>query len=350
MKNSELTAGAAWMRGSIIPLKDAALPLNDWGLTRSDITYDVVPVIDGAFFRLDDYLDRFEASMTDMRLDPKLTRVEIKTALTEMVSATGLRSSYVSMVCSRGVPNVAGSRNPKDCENHFFAWCVPYVNIIHPDIAKNGASAWISETVKRIPEESVNPKNKNYHWGDLTKGLFEAKDNEAETVILVDHQDNITEGPGFNVFAVIKGKIVTSDHGVLEGISRKTILDICDELSIPIETRSLTKIEFMEADEIFLTTSSGGVVPITQVNDRIFSNNVPGEMSNKLKDCYWVWSQKEELRTEITYKEQKVITKSTAKNSITKTFNKIIWATFFIAIILILYVIYTEYPELIGLK
>ena len=70
MKNSELTAGAAWMKGSIIPLKDAALPLNDWGLTRSDITYDVVPVIDGAFFRLDDYLDRFEASMTDMRLDP----------------------------------------------------------------------------------------------------------------------------------------------------------------------------------------------------------------------------------------------------------------------------------------
>ena len=130
MKNTDLSLGAAWMKGKVIPLKDASLPLNDWGLTRSDITYDVVTVIDGAFFRLSDYLDRFEASMSDMRLDPKLNRTEIIVALTKMVAASGLKDSYVSMVCSRGVPSVPGSRNPKDCENHFFAWCIPYVNII----------------------------------------------------------------------------------------------------------------------------------------------------------------------------------------------------------------------------
>ena len=161
MKNTELSLGAAWMHGKIIPLRSASLPLNDWGLTRSDITYDVVPVINGAFFRLNDYLNRFEASMKDMRLDPKLSRSEIQKALTDMVSASGLRNAYVSMVCSRGVPKVAGSRNPKDCDNHFFAWCVPYVNIIKPEIAKEGASAWISNEVKRIPEDSVNPRNKN---------------------------------------------------------------------------------------------------------------------------------------------------------------------------------------------
>ena len=350
MKNTDLSLGAAWMKGKVIPLKDASLPLNDWGLTRSDITYDVVPVIDGAFFRLSNYLDRFEASMSDMRLDPKLNRTEIIVALTKMVAASGLKDSYVSMVCSRGVPSVPGSRNPKDCENHFFAWCVPYVNIIHPDIAKIGASAWISDTVKRIPEDSVNPKNKNYHWGDLTKGLFEAKDNDAETIILTDHQDNITEGPGFNVFAVINGIVVTSDRGVLEGISRKTILDICEELSIPTETRSVSKNEFMEADEVFLTTSSGGVVPITRINSRIFSNDVPGEMTIKLKDCYWVWSQKEELRTEINYKSTEKVAKPTVANSVTRTFNKLIWVTFIIALFVILYVIITEYPEFVGLQ
>ena len=349
MKNLDLSAGAAWMDGVVMPLKSASLPVNDWGLTRSDITYDVVPVLEGAFFRLSDYLDRFEASMADMRLDPKLSRAEITKALTDMVAATGLKNLYVSMVCSRGVPKIAGSRNPKDCENHFFAWCVPYVNIISPEIAINGASAWISSKVKRIPEDSVNPINKNYHWGDLTKGLFEAKDNNAETVILVNHQDNITEGPGFNVFAVIKGIVVTPDRGVLEGISRRTILDICEELSIPTEIRSLSQTEFMEADEIFLTTSSGGVVPITRVNDRIFSNNTPGEMSAKLKDCYWVWSQKEELRTEIGYKESKKHSKGTVTSQTTKTFNKLIWIAFFIALFVVLYVIYIDYPELIGL-
>ncbi|MDB4229709.1 aminotransferase class IV [Paracoccaceae bacterium] len=347
--SKELSKGAAWMRGKIMPIHEASLPLNDWGLTRSDITYDVVPVIDGAFFRLTDYLNRFEASMKDMRLDPKINRNDIQKALTDMVSKSGLRNSYVSMVCSRGVPNVAGSRNPKDCDNHFFAWCVPYVNIIKPEIAQNGASAWISDTVKRIPEDSVNPRNKNYHWGDLTKGLFEAKDNNAETVILVDHKDNVTEGPGFNVFAVKDGKILTSDHGVLEGISRQTILDICDELSLKKEVRPISREEFMEADEIFLTTSSGGVVPITKVNDRIFSNDAPGEMTVKLMDCYWNWTKNDNLRIEIPYNQENSNKASPIKSSISKTFNRLIWLMLMAAFLLVMYVIYTEYPELIGL-
>ena len=347
--SKDLSKGAAWMRGKIMPIHEASLPLNDWGLTRSDITYDVVPVIDGAFFRLTDYLNRFEASMKDMRLDPKINRNDIQKALTDMVSKSGLRNSYVSMVCSRGVPNVAGSRNPKDCDNHFFAWCVPYVNIIKPEIAQNGASAWISDTVKRIPEDSVNPRNKNYHWGDLTKGLFEAKDNNAETVILVDHKDNVTEGPGFNVFAVKDGKILTSDHGVLEGISRQTILDICDELSLEKEVRPISREEFMEADEIFLTTSSGGVVPITKVNDRIFSNDAPGEMTVKLMDCDWNCTKNDNLRIEIPYNQENSNKASPIKSSISKTFNRLIWLMLMAAFLLVMYVIYTEYPELIGL-
>ena len=347
--SKDLSNGAAWMRGKVIPIHEASLPINDWGLTRSDITYDVVPVVDGAFFRLTDYLNRFQASMKDMRLDPKLSRDEIQKALTDMVSKSGLRNAYVSMVCSRGVPNVTGSRNPKDCDNHFFAWCVPYVNIIKPEIAKNGASAWISDTVKRIPEDSVNPRNKNYHWGDLTKGLFEAKDNDAETVILVNHQDCVTEGPGFNVFAVKDGKVITSDHGVLEGISRQTILDICDELSLEKEVRPISREEFMEADEIFLTTSSGGVVPITKVNDRVFSNDAPGEMTVKLMECYWNWTKNDDLRIEITYNKENLNEASQIKKSISKTFNRLIWLTLMAAVLLIMYVIYTEYPELIGL-
>jgi len=339
----------AWMHGKIMPLKEASLPLNDWGLTRSDITYDVVPVINGAFFRLNDYLNRFEASMKDMRLNPKLSRAEIQKALTDMVSVSGLRNSYVSMVCSRGVPNVVGSRNPKDCENHFFAWCVPYVNIIKPEIAKDGASAWIPDKIKRIPEDSVNPRNKNYHWGDLTKGLFEAKDNDSETVILVDHNNYVTEGPGFNVFAVKDNVVLTSGHGVLEGISRLTVLDICDELSIKKQVRPITKGEFMEADEIFLSTSSGGLVPITKVNNRIFSNNAPGEMTTKLLKCYWNWTEKNELRTEIDYKTHGTEFNVTAKGKFSKILNQLILTTFIIAILLIFYVIYKDYPELLNL-
>ena len=62
-ESNPLSTGAAWMNGQVMPLSEARLPVNDWGLIHSDITYDVVPVWNGAFFRLADYLDRFESSM-----------------------------------------------------------------------------------------------------------------------------------------------------------------------------------------------------------------------------------------------------------------------------------------------
>ena len=136
---------------------------------------------------------------------------------------------------------------------------------------------------------------------------------------------------------------------MLEGISRQTILDICDELSLEKEVRPISREEFMEADEIFLTTSSGGVVPITKVNDRVFSNDAPGEMTVKLMECYWNWTKNDNLRIEITYNKEDLNEASQIKKSISKTFNRLIWLTFMAAVLLIMYVIFTEYPELIGL-
>jgi len=85
--------------------------VTDWGLTRSDITYDVVHVWEGKFFRIDDYLDRFMVSIEKLRLDIPQSRDEIKRILHQMVSASGLQSAYVSMVASRGTPSIPGTRD-----------------------------------------------------------------------------------------------------------------------------------------------------------------------------------------------------------------------------------------------
>lgn len=129
-KSVDFTKGAAWMRGKVVPIAEATIGVNDWGVTRSDITYDVVPVWKGAFFRLDDYLNRFEASMASLRLDVVMKREEIRAALHAMVGRSGLQDSYVAMVASRGVPLIPGTRDPRTCANHFYAWCVPYIHVI----------------------------------------------------------------------------------------------------------------------------------------------------------------------------------------------------------------------------
>lgn len=298
---NDLSMGAAWMNGKVLPISQAMIPVNDWGLVHSDITYDVVPVIDGAFFRFDEYLARFLSSMENLHLDPRMSKLDIKAALHQMVGKSSLRDSYVAMVCSRGKPKIAGSRDPRDCENHFFAWCVPYVHIIKPEIVEQGATAWIAQNAYRIPENSVNPLVKNYHWGDFTQGIFEAKDKNYETVILLDYDGNVTEGPGFNVFAVKDKVLITPDKGVLAGVSRKTVLEMAEHLGINTSVRSLSVEELLEADEVFLSSSGGGVIPIIRVNETIFGNGASGPISVQLNETYWNWTTLEKYRDPIDY-------------------------------------------------
>jgi len=232
-------------------------------------------------------------------MDVGLTIREIEEALHEMVARSGLRSAYVAMVAARGTPVIPGSRDPRDCANHFYAWCVPYIHVIRPGIAEKGAEIWLSDSIRRIPDDSVNPRAKNYHWGDFTQGLFEAKDRGFETVILADHAGNITEGPGFNVFS-IKGKtVVTPDRGVLRGITRRTVLELAREDGFETQERALPVAELMVADEVFLSSSGGGVIPVSRIGDRVFSNGAAGPAASRLRRQYFARMDDPHYRTEI---------------------------------------------------
>ncbi len=298
---SDLSHGAAWMDGRILPISEASIGVTDWGVTHSDIAYDVVPVWAGAFFRLEDYLDRFLASVAAQRMDILMDRAEVREALHLMVASSGLREAYVAMVAARGPNLVPGSRDPRDCRNHFYAWCVPYVHIVKPEVAETGTSVWIAKSVRRIPQDSVNPRVKNYHWGDFTSGLFEAKDRGFETTMLLDHEGNVTEGPGFNVFAVFGDRVVTSDHGVLHGITRRTVLEMAEARGLTVETGPLPLEAFWDADEVFLSSSGGGVIPVAQVDDRRFSNGAPGPVARALRQSYFEWLEEPRFRSPIRY-------------------------------------------------
>lgn len=297
----DLSNGAAWMSGEIVPISDAKISVTDWGLTRSDITYDVVHVWEGKFFRIDDYLDRFMVSIEKLRLDIPQSREEIKRILHEMVAASGLKSAYVSMVASRGTPSIPGTRDPRLCDNHFYAWVVPFVWVIKPEIAKRGAHVLLAGGATRIGSNSVDPTVKNYHWGDMTKGLFEALDAGYDTAVLLDDQGFVTEGPGFNIFAIVDGKVITPKSGMLEGITRKTVLEICAELGLPHAVKDITADEFLSAEEVFTATTAGGPVPVTRVNKRILGNDTPGPIAEKITQTYWDWHERDTLTEVIRY-------------------------------------------------
>ena len=295
----DFRAGAAFIDGDYVPVADARIPVLDWGFTRSDVTYDVVSVWKGAFFRLEDHLDRFARSCRALRLDPGLDRDAQREVLLNCVRLSGLREAYVELTCTRGQP-APGSRDPRTCENRFLAFAVPYVWILSPEIQARGGHLHVSDVV-RIAPSSVDPTVKSFHWGDLTRGLFQAYDHGADTAVLVDGQGFVSEGPGFNVFRVLDGRVTSPGDTVLEGITRRTVHELCDELGIPFAIGRITPGELRDADEVFLSSTAGGVMPIARVDGHILSNDRPGPVTTRIRERYWAWREEGRHATPVDY-------------------------------------------------
>src|SRR5262245_40790906 len=207
---NRFAAGAALVDGEIVPIDEARIPITDMGFARADVTYDVVAVWEGAFFRLDAHLDRFTRNCERLRLDPGLGRDELARALIDLVRRTALREAYVDVICTRGVPE-PGVRDPRKIRNRLYAYVIPYMWILKWDERDSSMDAVIPRTVERISPRSVDPTVKNFHWGDLTRGLYEAYERGGRFPILLDADGNVTEGPGYNVFALVEGALLTPE-------------------------------------------------------------------------------------------------------------------------------------------
>ncbi|QJP16995.1 branched-chain amino acid--2-keto-4-methylthiobutyrate aminotransferase [Starkeya sp. ORNL1] len=282
----DYSKGAAYINGEFVPIAEAKIPVGDWGFTHSDVTYDVVHVTDGGFFRLEDHLDRFHRSLEGYRLKPPVKRDEMREILGRCVALSGLRDAFVAMVSTRGIPRIYGSRDPEDCDNTFIGYAVPWVDVIKPDVQARGAHLLVA-SVPRISQNSLDPTLKNYMWRDFTRGMYEARDKGFDTAILLDSEGYLTEGAGFNVFIVKGNAVLTPDRGSLRGITRLSVLDLCPELGLDGRVAPITFEELMDADEVFTATTAGGVMPCSRVNERIYGNDRPGPISQKLKDLYW---------------------------------------------------------------
>lgn len=278
-------AGAAYVEGQFCPLEEARIPLLDWGFLRSDACQDTISVWDGSFFRLQDHLERFQRSVGRLKMTSPESPDRIRSIVHELVVLPGFRNAYVQIIMTRGRPPI-GSRDLRLCQNRFQAFSMPYMWVAAPDVQARGMSLHISKRV-RVPPQSVDPMVKHYHWLDFQMGLFEAYDAGAETVVLVDLDGRVTEGPGFNIFAGIEGRLVTPGQGVLDGMTRRTTFEICRDLGIEAVEGKLTPDQLRSADEVFLTTTAGGIIPVTLIDGARIADGAPGPKTVRLHTEYW---------------------------------------------------------------
>ena len=277
--------GAAWIDGQFVKLSDAKIPILDWGFLRSDATYDVVHVWKGCFFRLDHHIDRFFQSTKKLRMPCKMSRNQLKKILAGCVKNSGLENAYVEMIQTRGVsPNFV--RDPRQATPSVIAFAVPFGWILKPEDFEKGLDVLLTD-IKRIPPNSVDPTIKNYHWMDLVTGMLNAYEKGHHTALLLDEHNNVTEGPGFNIFCVDQNGIITPKLGVLEGITRKTVFDLSDELGINISKESISIKKLKTAKELFATSTAGGIMPITKISGQNIGLGKVGDITRKIHKLYW---------------------------------------------------------------
>ena len=283
--NEIFPQGYAWIDDNYVKLSDAKISILDWGFLRSDATYDVVHVWKGRFFQLDKHINRFFESTKKLRMPCQISRDELKKILANCVVKGKLESAYVEMIQTRGMsPKFV--RDPRLATPRVMAFAVPFGWILKQEDFEKGLNVLLTD-IKRIPPSSVDPTIKNYHWMDLVTGMLNAYEKGNDTAILVDEKNNITEGPGFNLFCINSSGIFTPDHGVLEGITRQSVFDLAEELSLPITRKSISVEELYTAEELFATSTAGGIMPITKVSGKEIGKGSVGNLTRQLHKLYW---------------------------------------------------------------
>ncbi|KAH7257906.1 aminotransferase [Fusarium tricinctum] len=299
--DNKFAKGIAWVEGELVPLHSARIPLLDEGFMHGDLTYDVPSVWDGRFFRLDDHLDRIEASCKKMRLQFPIPRDKIKKTLVEMVAKSEIRDAFVELIVTRGLKGVRGNR-PEDLHNNnLYMFVQPFVWVMEPDDQYQGGRAIVARTVRRTPPGSFDPTIKNLQWGDLTRGLFEANDRGATYPFLTDGDTNLTEGSGFNIVIIKDNVLYTPDRGVLEGITRKSVIDAAKSCGYETRVENVLIEATYEADEIFMCTTAGGIMPITTLDDKPVGDGKVGPITKKIWDRYWDMHWEDEFSFKIDY-------------------------------------------------
>jgi branched-subunit amino acid aminotransferase/4-amino-4-deoxychorismate lyase len=296
--------GIAWIADELVPYHDARIPLRDQGFLHSDLTYDVPAIWDGRFFRLDDHLDRLEASCKKIRLQLPKPKQQIKAILFQMAAMSGIRDAFVELIITRGFKGVRESR-PEEIVNNMYLFIIPYVWVMEPAVQRTGGSAVIARTVRRVPPGAIDPTVKNLQWGDLTRAMQEARDRGALYPFLTDGDAHLTEGSGFNIVFIKDNVLYTPDRGILHGITRKSVFDAARVCGVEVRCEVVPVALAYEADEILMCTTAGGIMPITTLDGEKVKDGLIGPVTKKIWDVYWAMHWDPVYSVEIDYDASK---------------------------------------------
>jgi len=278
-----------YLNGEFIPLTEARIPVMDRGFLFGDSIYEVIPAYGGRLFRLQHHLHRLENSMHAIHLENPLPEAEWENILATLLMQHPGEDQSVYLQVSRGVAPQRDHAIPEGLEPTIFAITTPFPSI-DPQIYEKGIAAI---TLDDIRWNYCNIKATTLLPNVLLRQ--EAKERDAMEAILIRDGQAI-EGAASNLFIVNDGQVITPPKGehLLPGITRDLVLELVAEAEMPYCEAHITTEELDNADEIWLTSSTREIMPVTHLDDRTIGNGKPGKLWQQVFNRFKAY--KEELQ------------------------------------------------------
>jgi branched-chain amino acid aminotransferase len=274
-----------FLNGAFVAAADAKISIFDSGFLYGDGVFDTSSAWNGYIFKLDEHIERLLRSCHAVRLEVPMSAAEFRQAHIETVARNGLQNAYIKCIVTRGIKDPP-TLDPRGREAGVIIFAKPYIRLVRDDDESGGIRAKIS-SVRRTPMAALDPKIKSLDYLNLVMAKFDAIDADVDDAILCDMEGFVCEGPGYNIFIVSNGELITPVDTVLMGITRETMIEIGSELGLTVAERRFSPFDLYTADEAFFSTTAGGVVPIVNVDGRDIGSGRRGEVTKCMSDRYW---------------------------------------------------------------
>jgi len=280
-----MTSATVYLNGNYLPLEQACVPVLDRGFIFGDGVYEVIPVYGRKAFRLEHHLQRLKNSMQAVRLNNPLTDEEWSNIINTVVERNDSEDQSIYLQVTRGVAN-RDHRFPGDVVPTVFVMSNLFV-MVPAEQLEDGVSAITLDDIRwqycSIKSIALLP--------NILLRQQAVEQGAAEAILLRDNE--VTEGAASNVFIVKAGVIITPPKTdcLLPGITRDLVVEQAHEHDMPVEETVITQDDLLAADEIWLTSSTKEILPVTQLNNQNVGTGKPGPVWKQMYGLYQDYKQ-----------------------------------------------------------
>ncbi len=277
--------GLVYVNGRYVPKEEASVSVFDHGFLYGDGIFEGIRAYNGRVFKLDEHLDRLYESAHTLLLEIPLSKEELREAVLETCRRNGLRDCYIRLVVSRGVGDLG--LDPRKCRQPTVIVIADRIQLYPEEMYRNGLRVATVPT-RRNAAETLNPRIKSLNYLNNILAKIEANLSGYPEVIMLTAEGYVAECTGDNVFIVKKGTLLTPPKhmGILEGITRNTVMDLARAEGIPVAEEVFTRHDLFNADEAFLTGTAAEVVPVVEADGRRIGTGHPGPITRRLMELF----------------------------------------------------------------